>query len=45
MNDILFVVYTDRVRVNGNGKNVDVTRIISARFATNFERGVYYGKC
>lgn len=45
VNDILFVVYTDRVRINENGKKVDVTRIISARFATNFERGVYYGKC
>lgn len=45
VNDLLFVVYTDRVRTNENGQNVDVTRIISARLATNFERGVYYGKC
>jgi len=45
VNDILFVVYTDRVKVVRNGQNVDVTRIISARLATNFERGIYYGKC
>ena len=44
VNDILFVVYTDRVMVEENGKEVDVTRLISARLATNFERGIYYGK-
>lgn len=27
-----------------DGKGTDVTRLISARFATNFERGIYYGK-
>ena len=42
--DILFVVYTERVRVNNQGKQMDVIRIISARYATNFERGLYYGK-
>lgn len=29
---------------NENGKEIDVTRLISARYATNFERGLYYGK-
>ena len=42
--DVLFVVYTERVRVNDQGKQIDVIRIISARYATNFERGLYYGK-
>ena len=45
INDILFVVYTDRIEIEKNGKKVDVTRLISARLATDFERGVYYGKC
>lgn len=44
VNDILFVVYTERVRTEKNGSQTDVTRLISARFATNFERGIYYGK-
>lgn len=44
VNDILFVVYTDRIIVEENGKQVDVTRLISARLATSFERGLYYGK-
>ena len=44
VNDILFVVYTDRIIVEENGNEVDVTRLISARLATNFERGIYYGK-
>ena len=43
-NDILFVVYTERLKRNNKGKQIDVTRLISARFATNFERGLYYGK-
>lgn len=43
--DILFVVYTERIRRNENGIEMDVTRLISARYATNFERGLYYGKC
>ncbi|MCM1148857.1 MAG: BrnT family toxin [Butyricicoccus sp.] len=44
IDDILLVVYTDRIIVEDNGKKVDVTRLISARLATNFERGIYYGK-
>ena len=43
-NEILFVVYTESVRVEENGKETDVTRLISARLATEFERGLYYGK-
>ena len=43
-NEILFVVYTEKVRVEENGKGTDVTRLISARLATEFERGLYYGK-
>ena len=45
VNEILFVVYTERIRVEENGEKTDVTRLISARLATNFERGLYYGKC
>lgn len=45
VNDILFVVYTERVRIEENGEKTDVTRLISARLATDFERGLYYGKC
>lgn len=44
VNDILFVVYTERVIYEDDGKKFDVTRLISARLATNFERGLYYGK-
>ena len=44
INDILFVVYTERERVEANGSVTEVTRLISARMATNFERGLYYGK-
>lgn len=43
--DIVFVVYTERIQKDDNGKGADVTRLISARFATDFERGLYYGKC
>lgn len=43
-NDILFVVYTERIKQIEKGIEIDVTRLISARFATNFERGLYYGK-
>lgn len=43
--DILFVVYTERIKRNENGVENDITRLISARYATNFERGLYYGKC
>ena len=42
--DIIFVVYTERSSRQENGKTVEVIRIISARQATNFERGLYYGK-
>lgn len=45
VNEIMFVVYTERVREEENGEKTDVTRLISARLATNFERGLYYGKC
>jgi hypothetical protein len=44
INDILFVVYTERVLLEENGRKKEVTRLISARLATNFERGLYYGK-
>ena len=44
INEILFVVYTERIHTNANGKETDVTRLISARLATSFERGLYYGK-
>ena len=44
INDILFVVYTERIMVEKDGVETDVTRLISARLATNFERGLYYGK-
>ena len=43
-NDILFVVYTERELTTQNGRPIEVTRLISARLATNFERGLYYGK-
>lgn len=44
VNDILFVVYTERVHTEINGTSRDVIRLISARLATSFERGLYYGK-
>lgn len=44
VNDIVFAVYTERVQADDNGKKTDVTRLISARLATDFERGLYYGK-
>lgn len=44
INDILFVVYTERTKIEENGKELEITRLISARMATNFERGLYYGK-
>lgn len=43
-NDILYVVYTERLGLTGAGTTTDVTRLISARLATSFERGLYYGK-
>ena len=42
--DILFVVYTERTERSEDGQPLDVTRLISARMATGFERGLYYGK-
>ena len=45
VDDILFVVYTERIKRTENGEEIEVTRLISARYATNFERGIYYGKC
>lgn len=44
MDDILFVVYTERVKVGPANAETEVVRLISARMATNFERGIYYGK-
>lgn len=35
------VVYTERLRVVENGKSIERIRLISARMATNFERGVF----
>lgn len=42
--NILFVVYTERKHIEENGHEGEITRLISARMATNFERGLYYGK-
>ena len=44
VDDILFVVYTERIIIDENGKSAEAIRLISARLATSFERGVYYGK-
>ena len=44
VDDILFVVYTERTLFQEGEKELEVTRLISARLATNFERGLYYGK-
>ena len=44
IDDILFVVYTESAIVDEDGRAQEVTRLISARLATSFERGVYYGK-
>lgn len=44
LSDILFVVYTERETVTQDGKPVEIIRLISARLATSFERGIYYGK-
>ena len=38
------MVYTERVREVIDGTETDVIRLISARLANDFERGVYYGK-
>ena len=42
--DILYVVYTERNNVIVDGEKVEVIRLISARLANDFERGLYYGK-
>ena len=42
--DILYVVYTERINRTDNGKNYEVIRLISARLANSFERGLYYGQ-
>lgn len=44
INDILFVVYTERIHIEADGTETEITRLISARLATSFERGLYYGK-
>ena len=44
VDDIHFAVYTERVVIDENGKTEEAIRLISARLATSFERGVYYGK-
>lgn len=44
IDDILFVVYTERTWIEESGATTEVTRLISARRATSFERGLYYGK-
>lgn len=41
---VIFVVYTERAEELQDGRRVEVTRIISARLANDFERGLYYGK-
>ena len=42
--DILYVVYTERTKRFSEGKTVEVVRLISARLANSFERGLYYGQ-
>ena len=44
VNDILFVVYTERIRRISDGQSKEVIRLISARLANSFERGLYYGQ-
>ena len=44
VNDILYVVYTERTRKEEGGKILDIIRIISARLANNFERGLNFGQ-
>ena len=44
VDDILYVVYTERIKRTENGKEYDVIRLISARLANSFERGLYYGQ-
>ena len=42
--EIVFVVYTERPVDENPETDETVIRLISARLATNFERGLYYGK-
>lgn len=42
--EIVFVVYTERPANDVSNADESVIRLISARFATSFERGLYYGK-
>ncbi|MBR4702998.1 MAG: BrnT family toxin [Oscillospiraceae bacterium] len=42
--DILYVVYTERIKKAEDDKYNEVIRLISARLANNFERGLYYGQ-
>lgn len=35
---------TTDTEIEESGAKTDVTRLISARMATEFERGLYYGK-
>ena len=44
IDDILYVVYAERIKRMANGKNDEVIRLISARLANSFERGLYYGQ-
>lgn len=44
VNDVLYVVYTERIKKESDGESYEVIRIISARLANSFERGVYYGQ-
>ena len=41
---VVFVVYTERTEKLQDGRSTEVTRIVSARLANDFERGLYYGK-
>jgi uncharacterized DUF497 family protein len=44
LNDILYVVYTERISNEMNTDPCEIIRIISARLANSFERGLYYGQ-
>ena len=44
VDDILYVVYTERIKKTEKGRNYEVIRLISARLANSFERGLYYGQ-
>lgn len=42
MNDIIFVVYTERIQIGDTGKKTEVTRLISARLAADFEGAILW---